>query len=53
MPLGLANGVLSFADSNVEHLLGKLTRIAGTFSHEASMPQVSGYCETETLPEFG
>jgi len=39
MPLGLTNGVLSFADGDVEHLLGKLDGITRTFGHEASMPQ--------------
>ena len=38
VPLGLANGVLSFADGNIEYLFGKLTWIAGSFGHEASMP---------------
>jgi len=39
MPLGLANGVLRFANGNVEHLLGKLDGIARTFYHEPSIAQ--------------
>jgi hypothetical protein len=34
-PLGFANGVLSFADGNVEYLLSKLDGIARTFGHES------------------
>jgi hypothetical protein len=41
MALRFAYGILSFANGNVEYLLGKLHRIAGTFGHEASMPQFS------------
>jgi hypothetical protein len=36
---GLAYGILSFSDGNVEYLLGKLDGIARTFGHETSMPQ--------------
>lgn len=39
LPLGFAHSVLSFANGNVENLLGKLDGIARTFGHEASMPQ--------------
>jgi hypothetical protein len=34
LPLGLAYGVLSFTNRNVENLLGKLNGIARTFGHE-------------------
>lgn len=34
LPLGFADGVLSFANGNVEDLLGKLDGITRTFSHE-------------------
>lgn len=37
--LRLADRILSFANGDVEHLLGKLDGIARTFAHEASMPQ--------------
>jgi hypothetical protein len=37
--------VLSFANGNVENLLGKLDGVAGTFGHESSMPH-----ETVGLP---
>ena len=37
---------------NIKYKLGELVWIAGSFGHEASMPQVSGYFETETLPSF-
>jgi len=50
IPLGFANRVLGFASGDVEDLLGELDGITRTFGHEASMPQVSGYFETETLP---
>jgi hypothetical protein len=50
-PFGIANCILCFANGNIENLLGKLRGIARTFGHEASMPQISGYFETETLPE--
>lgn len=53
MTLGFANRVLSCACGNIEDLLGKLDGIARTFGHEASMPQFSGYFETETLPDRG
>jgi arginine dihydrolase len=39
LSLGLANGILSFADGDIKHLLGKLDGITRTFGHEASMPQ--------------
>jgi hypothetical protein len=38
MALGFADGVLSFANGNIEYQLGELVRIAGTFGHERSMP---------------
>jgi hypothetical protein len=38
-PLGIANGILGLADSNIEYLFGKLGGITRTFAHEASMPQ--------------
>jgi hypothetical protein len=38
MALRFAHGVLSFANGDVENLLGKLDGVAGTFSHESSMP---------------
>ena len=41
MTLGLANRILSFANGNVEYLLGKLDGIARTFRHEPSMPQAA------------
>jgi len=53
MPLRFAHGVLSFTNSNVEYLLGKLDGIARTFGHEASIPYqpVHGAkIETETPP---
>jgi len=34
MPLGFANAILSFADGNIEYLLGKLDGIAGALRHE-------------------
>lgn len=56
MSLRFANRVLSFADSDVEYLLGKLDGIARTFGHETSMPQTapSIYAmkfQTEALPK--
>jgi hypothetical protein len=39
LSLGLTHSVLSLANGNVEYLFGKLGGIAGTFGHEASMPQ--------------
>ena len=52
LSLGLANRVLDFACSNIEYLLGELDRITRTFGHKRSMPQISGYFETETLPKI-
>jgi hypothetical protein len=57
-PLRLGDGwrfasltvILSFPNGNIKHLFGKLDGITRTFGHEPSMPQVSGYFETETLP---
>jgi hypothetical protein len=37
MPLQFANRILSFADGNVEDLLGKLDGIAWTLRHEPSI----------------
>ena len=34
MALCFADGILSFADGDIEYLLGKLDRIARTFGHE-------------------
>src|ERR1019366_1400454 len=51
MALRLTNGVLSFADGNIENLLRKLDGITRTFGHEASMPQNQRIFETETLPK--
>ena len=55
MPLRFANGILSFANGNVEYLLGKLDGIARTFGHETSMPQAGptfyrAKFQTEALP---
>jgi anti-sigma B factor antagonist len=52
MTFCFADSILSFTDGNVEYLLCKLGGIARTFGHEASMPQFSGYFETETLPKL-
>jgi len=52
MTLRFANGVLGLANGNIKHLFGELDRITRTFGHEASMPQFSGYFETETLPSI-
>jgi len=41
LPLGFANRVLSFANGNVEYLLGKLDGIARTFGHETSIAQAA------------
>lgn len=55
MPLRFTNRVLSFADGNVEYLLGKLNGIARAFGHEMSMPQAvrtfyGVKIQTDTLP---
>ncbi len=50
MTLGFADGVISFARGNVHYELRKLVRIAGTFGHDPSMPQIYTDFETETLP---
>jgi hypothetical protein len=39
--LRLAHSVLSFADGDVENLLGKLDGIARTFGHETSIAQAA------------
>jgi hypothetical protein len=39
MAFGIANCILSFANGNIEYLLGNLDGITRTFGHEASMPQ--------------
>lgn len=49
MALGFAYGILSLSRGNIHDELCKLIGIAGTL-HKLSMPQVSGYFETETLP---
>ena len=57
LPLGLANGVLSFAYSNIEYLLGELDGITRTFGHESIMPRICQFdklqmviFQTEALP---
>ncbi len=40
-PLRFAHSILSFANSDVEYLLGKLNGIARTFGHEMSMPHAA------------
>ena len=57
LPLGLANGVLSFANGNVKYLFGELDRIAGTFGHIHILPYPATVrqCprfQTETLPQL-
>jgi hypothetical protein len=37
LPLGFTNGILYFANSNIEYLLGKLGGITRTFGHETSI----------------
>jgi len=54
-PFRFADSVLSFANRNVENLLGKLDGITRTFGHEASMPQAEPRFQTmrfqtEALP---
>jgi hypothetical protein len=41
MSLRFANGILSFTDGNIEHLLGELDGIARTFGHEPSIAQAA------------
>ena len=41
LSLGFADGVLSFANGNVEYLLGKLDGIARTLRHERSIAQAA------------
>jgi hypothetical protein len=41
MAFRFARCILSFANGNIEYLLGKLDGIARTFGHEASMPQAA------------
>jgi hypothetical protein len=41
MALRFAHCVLSFANGNVEHLLGKLDGIAWTLRHESSIAQAA------------
>jgi hypothetical protein len=55
MPLRFADGILRFANRNVEHLSGKLCGITRTFGHETSMPQAAPPIhamkfQTEALP---
>src|SRR5438552_14335797 len=55
MPLRFADGILRFANRNVEHLFGKLCGITRTFGHETSMPQAAPPIhamkfQTEALP---
>lgn len=50
MALRFADGILSFANGNIEYLLRKLSDVTRTFGHEPSMPQIGSYFETETLP---
>jgi hypothetical protein len=54
--LRLAHRILSFANGDVEHLLGKLDGITRTFGHELSMPQAAPPIydmrfQTEALPD--
>jgi hypothetical protein len=41
LSFGLAYGVLSFTNGNIEHLLGKLGGIARTFCHGLSIAQAA------------
>ena len=57
MALRFADGVLSFANGDVEYLLGKLDGIARTLRNEPSIAQAApsiypmGF-QTEALPKF-
>ena len=56
MPLGFAHRVFGFANGDVENLFRKLSGIARTFGHEASIahaaPSFYGVkIQTDTLPE--
>jgi hypothetical protein len=55
MTFGFAYSILSFADSNVEYLLGKLGGIAWTLRHGFIMPRICRFdnameFQTEALP---